>query len=60
MTGSIDTITLFPLSAEVAWQRYLEATRGANAGVYERVEQEAWEQLQAALSHVRGDASPVG
>lgn len=59
MTGSIDTITLFPLSAEVAWQRYLEATRAAEPGEYERVEQDAWAQLQVALSRVRTEPEPV-
>jgi hypothetical protein len=59
MTGSIDTITLFPLSAEVAWQRYLEATRAAGTGEYEQVEEEAWDQLQLALSRVRGATASV-
>jgi len=59
VTNSIDTISLFPLSAEVAWQRYLEATRAADGGEYEQVEAEAWEQLQLALSRVRGTPAPV-
>ena len=59
MPGSIDTITLFPLSAEVAWQRYLEATRAAAPADYERVEQDAWAQLQVALSRVRSEPEPV-
>lgn len=59
MPGSIDTITLFPLSAEVAWQRYLEVTRAAAPDDYERVEQDAWAQLQVALSRVRSEPEAV-
>lgn len=59
MPGSIDTITLFPLSAEVAWQRYLEATRASEPEDYEQAEQDAWAQLQVALSRVRSEPEPV-
>ena len=59
MANSIDTITLFPLSAEVAWQRYLEVTRSADAEDYEQVEKDAWEQLQLSLSRVHSAPTPV-
>jgi len=50
--ATTDIITLFPLSAEVAWRRYLEATQGRAGEEYEGAEAEAWEQLQLALSRL--------
>jgi hypothetical protein len=52
MTAQIDTITLFPLSAEVAWRRYLEATRNRDGEDYDAAEAEAWETLQMALGRL--------
>jgi hypothetical protein len=52
MATTIDIRTLFPLSANVAWARYLEATRGIEGEEYERVEGAAWEELQVALSRL--------
>ena len=52
MATTIDIRTLFPLSAEVAWTRYLEATRGIEGAEYERAEGAAWEELQLALSRL--------
>jgi hypothetical protein len=53
MTTTADIITLFPLSAEVAWQRYLEDTRGRQGDDYAAAEAEAWARLQVALGRVR-------
>jgi hypothetical protein len=44
-----DIRTLFPLSAEVAWRRYLEATQGLEGDSYESAEADAWVELQVAL-----------
>jgi hypothetical protein len=52
MTAQIDTITLFPLSAEVAWRRYLEATRDRAGDDYDSAETDAWETLQLALGRL--------
>ena len=52
MATTTDIITLFPLSAGVAWTRYLEATRDLDGEDYERAEASAWEQLQLALSRL--------
>jgi hypothetical protein len=49
MTTQTDIRTLFPLSAEVAWRRYLEATRDLDGEPYDSAEQDAWEELQIAL-----------
>ena len=56
---TLDTLRYFPVAPEVAWQRYLEATRAAAPADYERVEQDAWAQLQVALSRVRSEPEPV-
>jgi hypothetical protein len=50
--ATTDIITLFPLSAEVAWRRYLEATQGREGPEYEGAEADAWEQLQIALTRL--------
>jgi hypothetical protein len=52
MTAQIDTIALFPLSAEVAWRRYLEATRDRDGDEYESAETDAWQTLQLALGRL--------
>jgi hypothetical protein len=55
MTTRIDTISLFPLSAEIAWRRYLDETRSLDPDDYERGEADAWDRLQGALGRVRPD-----
>jgi hypothetical protein len=52
MTAQIDTITLFPLSAEVAWRRYLETTKDRDGDDYDAAETDAWETLQVALGRL--------
>jgi hypothetical protein len=52
MATTTDILTLFPLSAHVAWTRYLEATRGLEGEAYERAEATAWEHLQIALARL--------
>jgi hypothetical protein len=52
MTAQIDTITLFPLSAEVAWRRYLETTKDRDGDDYDAAEADAWETLQVALGRL--------
>ncbi|HYX86643.1 MAG TPA: hypothetical protein VE777_16850 [Gaiellales bacterium] len=49
---STKTVAIFPLTAEAAWRRYLEATRDAEGEEYAETEAEAWEELQAALERV--------
>jgi hypothetical protein len=44
-------ISQLPLGPDAAWRRYLDRIRRADDDGYERVEQEAWEELQAALGH---------
>jgi hypothetical protein len=52
MATQTDIRTLFPLSAEVAWKRYLEATQGLDGDSYQLVEQDAWDELQLALGRL--------
>ena len=52
MATRIDTIALFPLSAEVAWRRYLESTRDLEGDEYDSAEREAWDVLQESLDRV--------
>lgn len=52
MTTQTDIRTLFPLSAEVAWRRYLEATRNRDGEDYDAAEADAWETLQMALGRL--------
>lgn len=59
MTPPLDTIALFPLSATVAWRRYLEATQGLDGDAYDLAERAAWEQLQVSLVRVRGSSRPL-
>jgi hypothetical protein len=47
-----DIRTLFPLSPEVAWKRYLEATQELNGESYNLVEEDAWAELQVALGRL--------
>ena len=58
MSTSIDTISLFPLTAEIVWRRYLEETRSLDAESYTLGEAEAWERLQGALSRILPDDPP--
>ncbi len=47
-------------STNEAWAEYAERLRGLEGGEYERAEQEAWDTLQAALSHLgTGSLLPV-
>lgn len=52
MTTQTDIRTLFPLSAEVAWKRYLEATQALDGEHYAAVEADAWGKLQLALGRL--------
>jgi len=55
MTNGSDMITQLPLSPDAAWRRYLDRIRRADDEGYERVEQDAWDELQATLR----DAAPA-
>ena len=52
MATQTDIRTLFPLSAEVAWRRYLEATQALEGDSYEAAERDAWAELQIALGRL--------
>jgi hypothetical protein len=47
-----DIRTLFPLSAEVAWKRYLESTQSLDGESYKMAEEDAWAELQVALGRL--------
>jgi hypothetical protein len=47
-----DIRTLFPLSAEVAWKRYLESTQDLDGESYKMAEEDAWAELQVALGRL--------
>ena len=38
-----------------AWQEYAERLRGLEGAEYDRAEEAAWEDLQAALREARGE-----
>ena len=40
-----------------AWEQYAERLRGLEGEEYDRAEEEAWEDLQAALREARGEAA---
>jgi hypothetical protein len=40
-----------------AWREYADRLRGLDGEEYDRAEQEAWEELQAALREARGEAA---
>jgi hypothetical protein len=40
-----------------AWQDYAECLRGLEGAEYDRAEEAAWEDLQAALRESRGEAT---
>ena len=40
------------------WADYLERLRGLEGAEYDRVEQEAWQELQEALAAARGEPGP--
>jgi hypothetical protein len=42
------------------WADYLERLRGLEGAEYDQAEQEAWQELQAALAAARGEPGPVG
>jgi hypothetical protein len=52
VTTQTDIRTLFPLSAEVAWRRYLESTQDLDGEYYDAAEQDAWDELQMALGRL--------
>jgi hypothetical protein len=52
MTTQTDIRTLYPLSAEVAWKRYLEATQELDGDSYKIAEEGAWAELQVALGRL--------
>ena len=52
MTMQTDIRTLFPLSAEVAWKRYLESTQTLDGESYKMAEEDAWAELQVALGRL--------
>ena len=39
-----------PETQRLAWEAYAERLHGLEGAAYERAEQEAWEELQAALA----------
>jgi hypothetical protein len=41
------------------WHDYLERLRGLEGAEYDRAEQEAWRDLQAALAAARGEPVPA-
>jgi hypothetical protein len=41
------------------WAGYLERLRGLEGAEYDRVEQEAWQELQQALAAARGEPGPA-
>ncbi|MDX6533298.1 MAG: hypothetical protein QOF68_1042 [Gaiellales bacterium] len=59
MNEQSNLISQLPLGPDAAWRRYLDRIRRADDEGYERVEQEAWEELQAALDDAQ-QASPAG
>jgi hypothetical protein len=46
-------ISQLPVDPDAAWRRYLDRIRRADDDGYERVEQDAWDDLQAELDDVR-------
>jgi hypothetical protein len=59
MSEQLNTITQLPLGPDAAWRRYLEQIRRADAEMYERLEQDAWDELQAALRRAE-QSKPAG
>jgi hypothetical protein len=43
----------------VAWQRYLDTIRHADAEEYSSVEEAAWEQLQEMLARAASGSAPA-
>lgn len=41
------------------WSGYLDRLRGLEGAEYDRAEQDAWRELQAALAVARGEPVPV-
>jgi hypothetical protein len=59
MSNRPDVMIQFPLGPDAAWRRYLDRIRRADEEGYERAEQEAWEELQAALRPADRDPAPA-
>ena len=47
-----------PIAVSLAWRRYLVATRTAEPGAYEQVEEAAWQRLREELTAV-GQPRPL-
>jgi hypothetical protein len=45
------------LDEQQAWQDYADRLRGLEGAEYDRAEEAAWEELQAALREARGEAT---
>jgi hypothetical protein len=56
---TVDTLRYFPVTPEVAWQRYLDTIRHADTETYSAVEEAAWEQLQAMLARAASGSAPA-
>jgi hypothetical protein len=56
---TLDTLRYFPVPREVAWQRYLDTIRHADAEEYTSVEEAAWDQLQEMLARAASDSAPA-
>ena len=49
---TLETLTFFPVTREMAWRRYLAQTRAAALEEYAEVEQAAWGELQHMLAQL--------
>jgi hypothetical protein len=56
---TLDTLRYFPVTREVAWQRYLDTIRHADAEEYSFVEEAAWAQLQETLARAASSSVPA-
>jgi len=56
---TLDTLRYFPVTREVAWQRYLDTIQHADAEEYASVEEAAWEQLQEMLARAASGSAPA-
>ena len=52
---TLDTLTYFPVTEELAWRRYLAQIRTAEPGDYAAREEAAWLELQATLARLAPD-----
>jgi hypothetical protein len=56
---TLDTLRYFPITPEVAWQRYLDIVRHADPAEYSSVEEAAWAQLQEMLARAASSSVPA-